>query len=847
MKRQYVYTLALSAALLSTAACRKDIPEPVIPDDQKGLIVLSMSDEASGAGTKAGFAAATQIVARISSTDGSYTRHTRTMMNAAEDGTPTVGSTSAVSYADAYKRYWDDAFGRKAKLSVYAIAVPGKATGVENDGIVLENKLSEGATSVGGINTQWKTDSENNDVRWTVATQQSVTTLSDEDLCYSNNIQASGQNGRLVYDKVKYPDTGYPSFQYEPHDESSCTHEQYQHDFYPTLTDGQMMFKWDDVGNPDGPGHFDRGHMIFRHALTRITIELIGGEGFDYTNESSFTFKSQNEPAPASIALLNVNTSGTLNIQSGEWSSQSQNTHTYMSCSEKASGAVNFAQEKTIYTLVAQIIPGNTVQDGKDGITDNFLSFNIDDNNYYVTQDMVFDALNTNENTENKNEADGSTLITVEDGNKITFEQGKNYKFKITVNKTGIKAITCSLVDWKDVKAEFTPSNAYITFESLSTLDNSKNCEHFDLYRILNENETITSPDNTRFDGISQYMTGYTSPLSTDGDNPGITKVSDESPIKWKTTWFFESNKTFYHFRSVNPGTVITTDAENGDYFTMYSGPVNDEYSNTVLPEDVGENKYNDYHWGAIYQTGTTLKYDAVTGFKSQLAGPIGPTSSTLNIIEQHMMSNINIYLLTPAKSDGNYTTASVHLYDNSKVSKIELTNYAGSATVRMGTGLITPSSYTARSQITTPAYNKGEYGGESTVDDKKEGYYLNKKKFQFSNDADKYYHISKAYTYRVVPQALVVGDNKVGLKIHTPDDNIYYVVEDLSKIKVSTVTDNNLKDNHTVNSEIDRWYPGYSYNYYFVLTKKGIEAITCTIVDYVDVNANGFDIDLES
>lgn len=842
MKRQYVYTLALSAALLSTAACRKDIPEPIIPDDQKGLIVLSMSDGAAEAGTKAGFAAQTRIVARVSSTDGSNTRHTRTMMDATQDATLAPGSTSVVSYAgDAYKRYWDDAFGRKAKLSVYAIAVPGKATGVENGGTSLEAKLTEGIDAVGGINTAWKKDTEDNDVSWTVSNSQSDATLSDEDLCYSNNIQASGQNGRLVYNG-----SGYPSFKYEAHGDA-CTHAEYKHDFYPTLDDGQMIFKLEHGDHTDGPGHFDRGHMIFRHALTRITIELIGGEGFDYTNQSSFTFKPQSESAPASIDLQGMNTSGTLNIKSGEWSGQSTSQHTYMSCSTKANGEVDFAQGKTIYTLAAQIIPGNTVQDGSN---DNFLSFNIDDNNYFVTQDMVFDALNTEENKE-QNPADGSTLIKVEDG-KITFEQGKNYKFQITVKKTGIKAITCSLVDWKDVDAAFTPSNAYITFKSLSTSENSKNCEHFDLYRILNENNTITSPDNTDFNGSPQYKTGYKNPLSTDGDNPGITKVSTGGKYVWKTTWFFESNKTFYHFRSVNPGTVIIPDA-TGDYFKMYAGPVNDTYSNTELPAHVDEDRYNDYHWGAIYQTGTNLTYDPDTGFQSQLAGPIGPTNSTLNIIEQHMMSNINIYLLTPATSNGEYTTASVDLYDDDvtksrKVSEIYLTLHAGSAIVRMGTGLIIPNpGYTTRSQITTPSFTNGEYNGEPTAEDKKEGYYLNKMNFQFSNDPDKYYHISKAYTYRAVPQALTAEDHKVGLQIHTPDDNIYYVVEDLSKIKVSKVAGNSLKNDHTANSEIKRWYPGYSYNYYFVLTKKGIDAITCTIVDYVEVDADGFNIDLES
>lgn len=839
--KQYIYTLALSAALLSTAACRKEIPEPIIPDDQKGLIVLSMSDGAAEAGTKAGFADATRIVARISSTDGSNTRHTRTMMDATADATLTFGSTSDVSYAgDAYKRYWDDAFGRKAKLSVYAIAVPGKATGVTNGGTELEEKVKVGTEPVGGINTAWKTGTEDNNVSWTVSNSQSDATLSDEDLCYSNNIQASGQNGRLVYDG-----SGYPTFEYKPHNEAGCDCDQYQHDFYPTLSNGQMMFKLDDHNKTDGPGHFDRGHMIFRHALTRITIELIGGEGFDYTNQSSFTFKPQSESAPASIDLQGMNTSGKLNIQSGVWSIQSTSQNTYMSCSEKARGEVNFAQGQTIYTLAAQIIPGNTVQDGSN---DNVLSFNIDDNNYFVTQDMVFDALNTTENNK-QNPADGSTLITVE-GNKITFEQGKNYKFKITVNKTGIKAITCSLVDWKDVDAAFTPSNAYITFESLSTSENSKNCEHFDLYRILNESNTITSPDKTDFDGTPEFMTGYSEHISTPGDGEGIT--FDNEKNVWKTTWFFESNKTFYHFRSVNPGTVIIPDAI-GDYFIMYAGPVNDSYSNTELSAAVGDGKYNDYHWGAIYQTGKKLTYNPDTGFESQLAGPIGPTNSTLNIIEQHMMSNINIYLLTPATSNGEYTTASVDLYDDDvtksrKVSEIYLTLHADSAIVRMGTGLIIPNpGYTTRSQITTPSFTNGEYNGEPTAEDKKEGYYLNKMNFQFSNDPDKYYHISKAYTYRAVPQALTAEDHKVGLQIYTPDDNIYYVVEDLSKIKVSKVAGNSLKNDHTANSEIKRWYPGYSYNYYFVLTKKGIDAITCTIVDYVEVDADGFNIDLES
>lgn len=854
--------MALATAIISIASCKKDIPEIIIPDDQKGLIQFSMSDEAGSVMTKAGFggSATTEIVARISSSDGNNNvRHTRTLMTAQVDNTLNNSSVSDVAYSgDAYKRYWDDCFGRNAKVSVYAIAVPNKTT-PKNNNVELENKLSKGSTNVSSVNQNWQTDSENNDVSWTITTgtsAQSSETIANEDLCYSNNIQATsgnlGKNGRLEWDNTL---TAYRQFQYSEHSDG-CSHDSGKHDYYPTLTDGQMIFQLTNNSYNDGPGHFDRGHMIFKHATTRITIDLVGGEGFKY--DSDFNIVSQNSGNPASINLLKMNTSGTLNIQSGKWSGLTTSDNTFMSCGSKATGS-NYAKGKTIYSLTAQVLPGFVITDGDDN--SHVFTFRIDESDYNVTMNQVFDALNTTANI-TESVADGSKKVTVEDG-KITLEQGKNYHFSITVGKKEIDALTCTLVDWVDVDAAYTAKNAYITFESLQTEKND--CEHFDLYRVLNLNNTITDPTHTTFDGTSKYMTGYatdSSPirdmLSTDGENAGITLNSeilgDDSRKVWKTTWFFESNKSFYHFRTVNPGTTITSDETNGDYFTMYSGPVNDTYSYTDLPNGIDQDKYNDYHWGAIYKKDVKLTYYTSDGYNSQLAGPVGPTASVLNITEQHMMSNINVFLLTPADNEGNYTTASIDLYDESKtdgneVSDVKITNYSGSATVRMGTGLVTPAESTHTSTITTPAHTDGEYGTEVG-----KVYYLKNKTYQFANSTDPgkpYYHLSNAYSYRVVPQPLVNGSTKVGLVINTPDENLYYVVEDLSKIKVSKVTGNALKNDYdgysTSDKLIERWLPGYTYNYYFILKKTGIEAMTCTIVDWVTVEAGGIDVDLES
>lgn len=892
--------MALAATLLTTTGCSDDEVNdaPVIPDDQKELIRLSANDAAANpALTRAGFTGGTsknlktQIVARISSTNGSSTYHTRTLMTADPDTEANDGrnwnSVSAVDYSgDEYRRFWDDAFGRDAKLSVYAIAVPNKI-GQTNNSTTLENKLTKGSTNVSSVNTKWQSDAENNVIEWKVTsavtndgttTGQNATTLENEDLCYSNNIQSiddGGNNGRFVYGA--HGASTYPTYEWADHT-SSCTHEQYKHDFYPNMDDGQMIFKLNDLAVTDGPGHFDHGHMIFKHALSRITVDLVGGDGFDYDNASSFTLQAQTTGCPASVDLLKMITTNKLNIQTGAWSTTAsditKSDHTYMSCGTKASGT-SYGKDKTIYTLSAQVIPGYKVTDGV--TNNNVMTFMIDGNNYYVTEDQVFDALNTTANT-TASEADGSKKVNVVD-NAITLEQGKNYHLTIKISKTKIESLTCTLVDWVDVEGSFAATNSYITFNSLSTEVND--CKHFELYRVLNLSNTITDPTHTNFDGTPQFMTGwadvdpdYTADkLSTEGSGAGVTiktagTAASTSTI-WQTTWFFETNKSFYHFRTVYPGTSITSN-DAGDYFTMYSGPVKDwsEENGAVntISTAVDDNKMNDYHWGAIYKpsdTGAspsytaTLTYNASNGFESYLAGPVGPTTSTLNLIEQHMMSNIKVVLLTPADASGNYITASVDLFDETKTDaekapEVKITNFAGSATVLMGNGLITPAtSYNAASIVTPPSFTDGEYGT-----DEGKNYYINNKSYQFpdaTGSEKPYYHKSNPHTYRVVPQALVVGSNKVGLTIKTPDNNMYYVVEDLSTIKVSNVSTNALKNDYAgwnvsgSEKTIDRWLPGYTYTYYFILTKTGIQALTCTIVDWVEVEAERIDIDLES
>jgi hypothetical protein len=97
-------------------------------------------------------------------------------------------------------------------------------------------------------------------------------------------------------------------------------------------------------------------------------------------------------------------------------------------------------------------------------------------------------------------------------------------------------------------------------------------------------------------------------------------------------------------------------------------------------------------------------------------------------------------------------------------------------------------------------------------------------------------YTKTKEFSYCVVPQALVVDDHKVGLRITTPDRNQYFLVNDLSKIKVKGEE-----------NEIVRWNPGHQYIYTITLKKTGIANITCSVVNWKDVEAAGQTITLEN
>lgn len=805
MKYLFCPVVLLITVMLS--ACSNEAVEHVdenIPIDQKTEIAFTLSAQGALAQTRAdgtthGFTSATDIVARYESykssgvgvqpADGAEMRTTRTVLQAKPETTGdglTYPYSEVVYLNDTYKRYWDDAYSRLAYMSIYAIAVPGKEHTLTNNDQQLVSLVHEGTEAVSTSNVNWKKNdngADANNVAWKVSSTQTTVTLGNEDLCYSNNIQADetlGKNGRYVWDFNSTPQG------YKPEKTGATTH-----------ADGQMRIALQSSSDKTSTGHFDRGHLVFNHALTRMTINLKKGAGFQLGTAATET--SPAIPADpflfasgTNVKILGVPTQSTLNIKTGKWTATPTTTGNIDKMNQLATPSTGYD-----YTLQSQFIPGLKFR--KDNMTP-VLQYTIDDNVYSITEAAIYEAL------KGKKYEDNTSLVS---GDAIEMLQGKNYVINIVVNKTAIASVTATLINWEYINTdEIAPENHYITITDMMG-PTSEHCTNFDLYRAN--------------DDVSEPYTSGTVPQNKNWFKHYTDKATLSSTATtnvWKTNWFWESNKSFYHFRTVNKGTQITAGSETTDpkdYFSVTSGQLADA---------------NDYHWGAPMKSGATMKYDETNGYdgasgQNYIYPAIGSTTSPINIIEHHMMSNIHIVLHTDTKSDDVTTLAAngVTLKNGSTTTKVEINRFCANGTVEMARGIVNPTSDVSQSaEIDAPStYYVAVTDGETTKDNVGE---------------------TNKYSYRIVPQVLnrsTAEADKIGLTITTPDGN-KYVVPELAVIKAQLTAGT---QHHKNGDAVTRWYPGYDYTYHIRLHKTGIESITCSIVDWVKVNTSDINIGL--
>lgn len=366
--------------------------------------------------------------------------------------------------------YWDDFHTADPDNSV------GRNDGLEIYGASVNGYLKKVGT--GFIMLPDGTDDTRNNLKalltssfddwkqlhWTLPTDQSDgTTITNNDLLTSNNITAGG-DGTLKFDDVK--------------------------------------------GKTSTPPTKPSDLLEFTHAMTHITVELTAGTGF----EASVGY-TQFATTP-SVTLLGFPYVGLVDIINKKTTATDKN---FTVVRTPATGNINcFAKlnrtENTsnhTATATALVYPGCAFDDAT-----NVLRIMADGNEYLVTAKKLNDELRSL-NTQGK--------ITT----GTTLQQGTNYVFQVTVNKTGVD-VTATIKEWDEITAA--NEAPIINFDKCYGQNGAAFTEAFSLYRSTN-----------KMDG----------PYTNNADQAVITYENSRYVMTPQLYW--PDHKTHYFFRAIWP------------------------------------------------------------------------------------------------------------------------------------------------------------------------------------------------------------------------------------------------------------------------------------------------------
>lgn len=657
---------------------------------------------------------------------------------------PEINSKSSVTAVQ--QLYWDDAHGINSNIAVCGIAVPG----------VQRESYTFGTNTTTNRGT-WNNTTITPTAKWTLTTAQTAETVTKGyDLCYTNNTIG----------------TNTLKFNNDPNDATKYH-------------------------------HFDKGELIFQHALALFCIEVWCGEGFDSNSYDNFQFDKLSNGNPTNIAMNGFYGTGTLNFMEGTWSNQGVINFTsldnayYEFGGSGKTGNITSDNSEPYHVMLGLVVPGT---DMKNTTVDNAFDFSIDGNNYKVTMKEIYDAIKAG-TYKGTTISDWSKFFDKNKENTPDYslvKQGVCYKIKLTVGKTKINNISAQIVDWEKVEANnLNPANDYINV-AVKTNEGDKVTDatpNFTLYRAAGTDYSGvgTSEDYNKYEDYN-WEKNYSAANSLEKNQV----LSTDENIIYKTEWYWPNNNTFYHFRTLSPISQTLKDNENNTYVDLAGG--------TLVTVADAEPTAVDYLWGAPFKTSSPSpdNYSFTSGYcynttkkDGQLYKAIGSTSKNIVLIQHHMTSQIYVDLETTTGED------KVSLSN----ATVQLTNVATKGKLYLGDGKITNSDY---SQIDM-TYNHADAVTSGPEKDK---------------------HPEYDYLYSLVPQPLYNTNGNVGIIITTEDGN-RYIINDLRTIKSGS-------------NSIIEWIPGKKYYYKFTLKKTGIDHITATVVNWVNVEATNENITIQ-
>lgn len=731
-------------------------------DTQESTLTRAVITDGTGK-TLSPFSAATRLFLYMKSQDAlTDAAHTHTADKYAltyVEAAAAASGKSPITTAATQQLYWDDAHSRCSKLTVYALAIANKQRGGMD--IDKTSPIKIGPESGALAKVDFRTTAINPTFDWAVgggANYCSQEIFDWGDLVFSNNIADNTSFSK--------PDT-------------------------------RMDFDWD----TSSPTYrkFDKGDLIFYHALSKVTFHVVMGEGF---SESDFKFNTN-----TNIKLQGFNGSGSFDLAQGEFTSTNTKVFNYIA---PQNPSLKTESTKKYYEVYSYLVPGTDLKNSTEA---EALTLLVNNNKYVIPMRTLYDKLL--EKTENQQDA--STVKEAVLAGGTSMKAGVNYLFTINIGKTKINNITAQVTEWENVSAEeFTPTNARIELKLEERGSALTSSDQFSFYRAADNN---TGDINDNYE-VYNWTTGYnTSGVTT----PSFVASTLDKPAHWTTSWYWESNLNFYHFRALakdngsTKGTVtgsVTTDA-GGDYYTLTSAATYDDilWGAPMLDDGVNETA-GTFKWNyGPTSKGFDGKDDATT---HQIYKAIGPTEDPIKLILFHMMSELTINIKTSTGSDA------VDLGDDSSnKTKVELVNYKTGGKLLLGNGLVTATGDPTTAEIAQKSFTAAVATPATSA-------------------------IVK-YVYGAVPQDLT----NVTLVITTPDHNQYKIA--MKDVLATTVTNNNIANPYIQVSgsspakyTINRWYPGFKYTYTFTLKKKGIVDLEATIVDWENVEAGDDNVQIQ-
>lgn len=368
----------------------------------------------------------------------------------------------------------------------------------------------------------------------------------------------------------------------------------------------------------------DGKQLKFHHVLSKITVNLKADEGFTDNKFASdpvvvLTSNEANTIANTEWAY----TSGTFNVTTGEIDKSSL-TRNAVTMYQAATAATGYTVTKE-----ALVMPGSTFN--SDAAT--IMSINADGNIYYVTAEKIRTAISSTHATDAA----------------YTLEAGKNYIFKVIVNKTGV-TVTATVKDWDTVDSGEETPEIIFTNDVTKVSDGSGISMSKDDTFTLWKSSGLTAAD---FDKAEQRTITYDG--STYACNPKLywQSASDDSYFRALAT--MTTTATTTTIAAVTDAVATNKDAKQG----------------------------TDLLWGTTAAhtgtyTGGSKDYDE--------GAAINPRTGEVPLVFKHAMSNV-VFKLKTADKD------TAPDYIDLTGAKVKLVKLASSGSIDIAYGKVSASS----------------------------------------------------------------------------------------------------------------------------------------------------------